>query len=515
METNNISTADGSVISFEEVVPNPEYLIKSIAEQGYSLETSLADLIDNSITADARHIEVLINTDIEPFKLFIADDGDGMDKETLKVSMRFPSSFLENIRDKNDLGRFGLGLKTASFAQTRKFTVLSKKKGTQEYCGRTWDVDYLKSTGKWQIIINDKAEIEGLLQMYNYLSHNFNSRPDGFEANTIVIWHSLYKFEEYVNEDEDRKTTIKHQISEVTTEYLSLVFHRFLEKKVNPLFIKVNHRIVEPFNPFPIDQADFRSIENKQRSLGDDVVKLEGFVLPSRSIDESKEYGSIWSTKSKGLMDLEGIYIYRANRIIVFGGWNEIIRKSPILRLARLKVEVGNKVDHLFHLNVAKSQIIIPFNLQRAFLRYIVELKTEAEKEYYNRGVRQFAKKGSGEKVSLFEKKATSKGMLLEVNSQFPLLNSLKGSLNKEQISKLNFILKMVNTTINTIRHVHESREFTGVEENDGLSVKDIIDSIKVLKENGLTSKYIKENILPSIGYSETSIPDEILTLLK
>ena len=513
MTMKNQEEPDNHKERCEEVPPNPEHLIKSIAEQGYSLETSLADLIDNSISADARHVEVIINTDTEPFVLFLADDGAGMDEDTLKKSMHFPSSFLENVRSVNDLGRFGLGLKTASFSQSRKFTVLSRKKGTTSFCGRTWDVDFLKKSEKWRIIVNTHDEVNELLGQYDELSNTFLNRPGKFEANTIVVWHSLYKFEEYLDE-ESRKNTIKHQISEITTEYLSLVFHRFLERKINPLQIRVNNRVIQPFNPFP-SQQDFRPIPNKQRWLKEDVVKMEGFILPSRSIDESREYGSVWATKSRGLMDLEGIYVYRADRIIVFGGWNDVIRKSPILRLARLRVEVGNKVDHLFHLNVAKSQIVIPFDLKSAFLRYVVQLKAEAEREYYNRGIQQFAKKGKKDNLQLFEKKATSKGVAMEINDDFPLLKSLRTGLNCEQNSMLDFIIKMVNTTVNTVRHAHDANVFTGEKEKDGISADDIIKSITVLKSSGVSNKYIKDNILKGLGYTESSLPEEILNLLN
>ena len=112
--------------------PNPENLIKSIAEQGYSLETALADLIDNAITANADKVEILTDTNNEPYTLFLADNGDGMSKNLLKQSMQFPSESPENNRNHADLGRFGLGMKTASFSQTRRFTVISRPKETEE-----------------------------------------------------------------------------------------------------------------------------------------------------------------------------------------------------------------------------------------------------------------------------------------------------------------------------------------------------------------------------------------------
>ena len=404
-------------------------------------------------------------------------------------------------------------MKTASYAQTRCFTVLSKKKGEKVYSGRTWDVNYLKNNG-WRIIINSKEEIEKIVEEYIALSKGHLNQFEKFEANTIVIWKGLYKFEEYI-ESGNRQTALKKQITEITTDYLSLVFHRFMERSINPLRIRINNSIITPFNPFPTSQKDFRPIEYKQKSFSTDTIKIEGFVLPSRSIDESQKGLTEWTTKNRGLMDLEGIYIYRADRIILFGGWNGLIKKSPRLQLARLRVEVGNSVDHLLHLNVAKSQIVIPHDLIKAFERYIEELKIEAEREFYNRGIRKFSGDKKERTSQLFERKASSKGILLELNNEFPLLKSLMGELKKDQLSKLNLVLRMINTRINSIRQSHEAQSFVGIEEKDGLSLEEIILCIKQLQNSGMSSEQIKNDILPNLGYIESSLPEKLMNLLN
>jgi hypothetical protein len=502
-----------SEILSEDAYPNPEYLIKSIAEQGYSLESSLADLMDNSISANADKLEVLIKMDQEPFILFIADNGEGMNEEFLKASMQFPSKSPEDTRHTLDLGRFGLGMKTASFSQTRCFTVLSRKKGTKKYFGRTWDVNYLKQAGKWRLLINTDEEIQKLIAQYRSLSEGHINRFENFEANTIVVWKGLYKFESYL-EESNRQNALKKQISEVTSDYLSLVFHRFMERKINPLKIRINNNRIIPFNPFP-SVNDFRPIEFKQKNFSTDTIKIEGFVLPSRSIDESQSGISIWTTKNRSLMDMEGIYIYRAERLIHFGGWNGLIKKVPRLQLARLRVEVGNSVDHLLHLNVAKSQVVIPHDLTTAFEKYIEELKIEAEREFFNKGIRKFSNNRSEDNVQLFERKASNKGTLLELNINFPLLRTLRDGLKKEQLTKLNLVIRMINTRINHIRQTHEEKAFVGIEEQDGLSLNNFIICINELKESGLSCEHIKSDILTNLGYTEGSIPTEIMQLLK
>lgn len=497
----------------EAADPNPEYLIKSISEQGYSFESALADLIDNSISADASKIEVLIHMDKEPFTLFLSDNGNGMDENTLKASMQFPSNSPEEKRSSIDLGRFGLGMKTASFSQTRCFTVLSKRKGSTNYSGRTWDVNYLKKAGKWRLLVNSQDEISDLIQQYRSLSEGHLNRFENFDASTIVVWQGLYKFENYLEEG-NRKSALKKQITEVTSDYLSLAFHRYMERKTNPLQIRINNNLIAQFNPFPTTETDFRPLEFKQKHFSTDTIKIEGFVLPARSIDESQSI-SIWTTKNRSLMDMEGIYIYRADRLIHFGGWNGLIKKAPRLQLARLRVDIGNSVDHLLHLNVAKSQIEIPHDLTAAFEKYIDELKTQAEREFFNRGIRRFSTNSKEDNVQLFERKASNKGTLLEVNSSFPLLKSLMRELNKGQLTKLNLIIRMINTRINEIRQTHEEKAFVGIEDKDGLSLKDLITCVNELIESGLSSELIKNEILPNLGFLESSLPQEVLQLLK
>lgn len=498
----------------EDASPDPEFLIKSIAEQGYSLETSLADLIDNSISAGANKIEILIDTESEPFTLFLADNGKGMDNTELIKNMQFPSSSPEAHRELNDLGRFGLGMKTASFAQTRCFTVLSKKAGDKTYNARTWDVEYLRSKKQWKIIVDSEEETKLIVEQYNRLSKGFLNEFDGFSPNTIVVWKGLYKFENYLSES-NRKSELKKEITEITSEYLSLVFHRFLESETSPLSIRINNTVIKPFNPFPTDQSDFRKQESNRKQFQSDSLKIEGYILPARSLDESKESNSLWTQQNKSLTDMEGMYIYRANRIILYGGWNDIIKKSPRLQLARLKVDIGNSVDKYFHLNVAKSSIIIPHELRIAFLRYVNELKHEAEKEYFNRGIKRISVTKDKTTEQLFVRTPSDKGMLLEVNSDFSLLKKLSDQLNDDQNKILKIIFRMINTTLNKVRQVHEDKNFNVIEERHNVVTEDLLYAIDQLKKNGITAKQIRENFIPAMGIKEDSLPAPIIELLS
>ena len=177
--------------NLEEVIPQAADFVRSIAEQGYKIETALADLIDNSIAAGADKIEILVDTTSKPFTLYVADNGRGMSENDLKKAMRFPSSSVEKRRTKSDLGRFGLGLKTASFSQTRSFSVITRNQKSKLFSGRTWDLSLLDKYG-WKIKVETKPEIDQIVESYlERRTKTLGDFHDGFQANTIVVWRGL------------------------------------------------------------------------------------------------------------------------------------------------------------------------------------------------------------------------------------------------------------------------------------------------------------------------------------
>jgi len=499
---------------FEDVTPDPVELIKSIAEQGYRLETAIADLIDNSISADADKVEVLLDTNIQPFTMFIADNGSGMTEEELKSAMRFPSSSMEEIRGKNDLGRFGLGLKTASFSQSRCFSVISRKHEIQEFRGRTWDVALLRERG-WTLKKDNADEIEGQLSHYKSTSKSLLGEFDeSFSPRTIVIWRGLYKFEDYI-EEHDRAEILKTELTEITRGHLSLVFHRFMERSEKPLQIRLNNILCKPFDPFPSDQAGTRRLQLRNRQFGEDAISVEGFVLPTASIDEVKRRSSKWTPPGKTLMDMEGIYIYRANRIILSGGWLGLTGRSQRMQLARMRVEIGNAVDHLLHLNIAKSQVEMPHDLRAAFRKYIAELKREAEREYYNRTIKSFDARSDTPTEPFIKTYRTNRGVEMRINPDFPLVKDLTASLAEEGKTRLKAILRMFNTELNRIRRVHEDSVFTGVEEDDGLTRSELMDIVIKLLEERFEPNFIKSNVIERLGYQADSLPEDVSKLLN
>ena len=481
--------------------PNPEYLIKSISEQGYSLETALADLLDNSITAEAKRIEIISFEKDGEYSLFMADDGNGMSNNILEKSMMFPSSNMDKDRTKNDLGRFGLGLKTASFSQTRKFTVISKVKEEENrsFNGLTWDVDKLNSETGWIIFRESEKEITNLNELFSKQSRNHLENSEEFlnTYNTLIYWDNMRKF--------SLKESYLHQL-ELVKEYLGIVFHQFIEKK--KLVIRFNGEIIVPFNPFPSEGGGLLMDESQYL---DNVngFKMRGFVVPP----DYEENKALWYTKYRSLFDLEGVYIYRNERLIYFGGWNGLRKRSSKLKLARLKINFENSNDTFFLLNVDKSKVSIPFSAKRIVVDYVEKLEVLATKQYYNRTIdgNNFNKPS---KVDLIFRGNNSKGRCLEFNKDFPLLKDLDETLNVDQKSKLKTILRMIQVSVNKITETNEDKNIITIDtDKSDLKEEDIKRAILCFKNLDWNINEIEKVIIQNMGFEKSESIKQLIKL--
>lgn len=478
-------------MSHVKLIPAPAPFVRSIAEQGYTLSTALADLIDNSITAGATRVEILFNKKKRPFQLLVADNGMGMSSDQLEKNMQFPSNDMELVRAPRDLGRFGLGLKTASFSQAKKFTVISRKDKKTIFSGRTWDLEYLKKNG-WALIVNSEEDNKKCIDNYFSENLNYHNQDSKFTLGTLIIWENLYKI------IEAREQEIEDELREVSN-HLALVFHRFLENR--ELVIRLNNEIIKGYNPFPVNQPDIQKVTESFWKSGDNYITFQGIILPKKAIEESKTRGSIWTLPGKSLFDLEGIFVYRNRRIIYYGSWLRARQKSNLLRLGRVKIDINNVTDALFHLNVAKSSLRLPFGLRKAMSEMIQTVELQAMKEYREKVTGEVLLKNndfSGD-LQLMNKVITGKGAELRLNPSFLLIRQLLDSMEIEDKERLILLLKLIESKLNEVLqidlsvNVAEDEEFTTEEraQIEGL--------ISYFSEAGLSKLEIENWLLVNI----------------
>lgn len=477
-----------------EIVPNPELMIKSIAEQGYSLETALSDLIDNSITAEARKIQILSYEDGNNLKMIISDDGMGMKSDVLFNAMKMPSSDMEVSRNNSDLGRFGLGLKTASFSQTRKFTVISKlKSDNTNFIGYTWDVNLLKETGRWMIKCLDATEVYGYIDKYKTRNSRINNDEfKDFEPTTMIFWEEIFK--------QSNISVLNEVLSNNVSNHISLVFHRFLEglnrdnnEIIPKIAISINNKNIEAFNPFNSKLSEL------QQNLINDTsgnIYIRGYVIPKEILNTPNDLKQ-QLLPNKSLSDLEGIYLYRENRVIYYGGWPKLLRRKQHLKLGRLKIDITNVHDKLFEINVAKSTFSIPKIYYRNFKNIVDDLDTKIHDVYFKKNVYQPRNKSDVNTKEVILQNITSKGVLYTMNEENLIYKSFVGNLSNEKKIEINFLLKFLLKELN--EQVNINREIS-IEEFEQENNKKETNSQKLNIEPKILEK------LKTLGYTEDEI---------
>lgn len=339
--------------------PHPSMLIESLRDFGYTLETALADVIDNSIAAESNRINILANfAEGEEF-VAIIDDGKGMSEKELLAAMRLGSKNPLDQREATDLGRFGLGLKTASFSQCRKLTVVSRQ--ANRTIGATWDLDYVARENRWDVIVvDDYASIPGYELLQN--------------SGTIVVWQNLDR----LTEKSDRRSNeeyFEERMSDAI-DHLALVYHRFLktEGTNKAISISVNNRSVNPIDPFLSDHPATQTLESETIVYNNHKVSMKPYTLPSYNKMSSQQWNALGG--KDGHTKNQGFYVYRERRLIVWGTWFQLAPKSELNKLSRVKVDIGNDTDSDWKIDVLKSQAYPPLavrNHMRAMIRNLTQ----------------------------------------------------------------------------------------------------------------------------------------------
>lgn len=454
------------MINTEIVNPNIANLVLSLRDIGYSFEVAAADLVDNSITACASNI--YIHSVINPSPIFcMLDDGVGMTEDELVEAMRLSSkSPLANRKD-NDLGRFGLGLKTASFSQCKKLTVISKK--GKFVSSRQWDLDFISRENAWLLITPENIEH---IPLYEKLM----DQPSG----TLVCWESIDRLEES-----------GHALAvNILMKHLALVFHRYLEgvigKKLFKIFI--NNNPIIPFNPFNSDNAYTQELPIEKTWLQGSLIKIQPYILPHHSKISQQEY-NLYATE-EGYIKSQGFYLYRKNRILIHGTWWGLHKAIDAHKLVRIKIDIENDIDHLWSIDVKKS-IARPCDAIKNNLKKIINLSVQ-------RGSKPFigrAKKIEDKSViQVWEYLVLNNEMRFGLNRYHPLYKNIFALIDPVLKIPLDVYLKSIEAflPIEAIQYNIQANPHEIKQEN-ALGDEEIAKLIENLRNTHLSEDYINE----------------------
>jgi len=401
--------------------PTPSSLVESMRDIGYSIETAIADIIDNSITAKAKYIDVRFSWNKSNPWLAVIDNGLGMDQKELVAAMRFGSMSPLEIRTAEDMGRFGLGLKTASFSQCRCLTVMSKKNNITD-CVQ-WDLDSISSSenNEWALCLLSKNEIESDSELFFLAEEYLTSKESG----TIVLWKNIDRINEGTPV-QNHESMFNKTINNVRS-HLELVFHRFLspgpgQSKIEILF---NQHQLDSFDPFNTSKAT--ELHEEEFRFKGEGIYVQPYVLPHHnkvSKTEWKKYAG-----KAGYLHGQGFYVYRNRRLIVYATWFRLIPKKELTKLLRVKIDIPNSLDSLWRIDVKKSNAFPPSGVRDELKRIINKIEFAGKRVYKQRGQRI----QSQIRIPAWKRVAKDNQLYYQINSNHPFIRRHIESLTETQ----------------------------------------------------------------------------------
>ncbi len=414
-------------MKFIETPPDAASIMESTRAIGYSLPTAVADIIDNSIAAEASRVEIFYS----PTEKYVAilDDGSGMNGEELNRAMKYGGISPLDIRHEKDLGRFGLGMKTASLSQCEVLTVVSKKDG--EISARRWDLNEIRRLNFWALMELSPEEINSIPKVD--LLKNFSS-------GTLIVWQELDRMFQGTQNIE----RIFSEKMNAVRDHLSLVFHRYLagEEGLKKLSIAVNNLPVEPSDPF-LTEKFTQALPDEKINISDmPPIKIRSYILPYPSKLSKADSKLLGITED--MQKNQGFYIYRNKRLIVWGTWFRRAKKEVLSKLARIQIDIPPAFDSLWVLDVKKSVAVPPRIVCQNLDTMIENLAGKSKKKWTHRGNAEGDKKFHHVWQRL---KTRDETIIYEINDKHPIFLRL---IEKFPACEKNFknLLKLIAASL-------------------------------------------------------------------
>jgi len=406
--------------------PNAAALMATARSFGnYDLGSALADLIDNSIDADASTVDVSFAPAGEDFSVRIRDDGRGMAPKELIEAMRPASSNPEADRLHTDLGRFGWGLKSASLSQARVLTVVSWQR--DHIASATWDLDDLADG--WQMNFLEGGEAQELL-----------IRPIESPTGTEVIWKNC---DRVLESSGSRSTSTLDDLNEKISHsqrHLSLVFHRYLSKKERgSLEIVLQGNRLLPIDPFMSEHPATQGFKEEIFPVhGGDTVIIKPYIVPHFSKLTTEEKNLLGG--DEGLIRNQGFYIYRNARLIIYGTWFRLVPHGELSQLLRIRVDLpDNTQDIEWKITLDKSDAQLPIVLRPLLKRIIEKLRIKSVSVHRKKGVVT----GLKDSTPVWNRVVHHGKVKYSINREHPILEAL---FEMDQSDTFNSALKIIES---------------------------------------------------------------------
>lgn len=449
----------------QRLAPSAASLTASMRDLGYSLETAIADLIDNSISAGASRIEIFCDLAKVHPTLAIIDNGRGMNHDEILVAMRHGAVNPNCRRAPSDLGRFGLGLKTASFSQCRRLTVVSSQEGTR--CGAEWDLDRINQQDDWIVVLFDQSEATEQ-PFVDHLGDN----------GTVVIWRVLDRL--FEDESGHARDEIVNEKLDLVGKHLSLVFHRFMTGEVKgrgKIALSINGHAIEPFDPFCRKNSATQMLPEEIVRIGESAVHMQPYILPHHSRLSAREY-DFYQNRSDFISN-QGAYIYRAGRLMAWGDWFRLVPKGEATKLARVQIDFPNNLDEAWTIDIRKSRARPPHAVRERLRQVIEHICGRSTTVHRGRGQKLFEEV----KAPLWERYVDHGRIRYVVNNEHPLVHKLEFCLGDDGLRGLRMLMESISASLPVEMIYSDFSTHPREVKQPSLEKKDVAERLRALKE--------------------------------
>jgi uncharacterized membrane protein YgcG/anti-sigma regulatory factor (Ser/Thr protein kinase) len=358
-----------------EVIPSAKRLITSLRDIGYDFAQAVADIVDNSVEAGATLVAIDVEFDGDDSWVRIVDNGKGMSPKELREAMRYGSE--RTYDDEADLGKFGLGLKTASMSQCQRLSVASRQsKKKAAITGYSWDLGHISRTNKWEILALGNGGLSRMIR-----------QPLKKSKGTVVFWERLDRILGYKHPYSEHARKRLSQMCRSLEVHLGMVFHNFLIGKARRKRLKIllNGIEIKPWDPFCRDESKTKALDSlcfplEHEGVSGEVI-ITPYILPHQSDFSSPDAFRLASGPAKWNRQ-QGFYIYRSNRMIQSGGWSRLRAPDEHTKLARFAVFFSPSLDDAFKINVAKMRVQLPVEIRTDIVDAIAPIIKKARNIY-------------------------------------------------------------------------------------------------------------------------------------
>ncbi|HDR4604108.1 ATP-binding protein [Bacillus sp. MHSD_36] len=404
--------------------PSATPLMQALRSIGYNSKTAIADLIDNSIDAKATFIDMSFQFKESDGMIVIKDNGEGMSEDELQIAMTLGSKDPREKRKVKELGRFGMGLKTAAFSLGKRLSVLTKQ--NNQYVERCWDLDYVSRCNEWRLFKEIPAKVKEALD-----------NIEG-ESGTIVCIDKLDRFMGYGSKKVIKDSSFFRKVRNIK-EHLELTFHLLLNEGLK---IRMNGYEIEPWDPFLLDNPKTLEGEKQLFRIHYHKMIVSPFILPHSSNFNELEYKNAGGIK--GWRDQQGFYVYREKRLLYFGGWLGMFSKDAASQLTRIRIDLENIADEDWQVDVKKSNISIPEDAKIILQRIADRYRQISREIFYFRTKSSYTGGKIKGSLNTWERIENDEGASFRLNRTHPILCGILNEVDENTARLLNVYLKSI-----------------------------------------------------------------------